>query len=155
MAKMHQQGKVLTRQDMEAILARGESVIHDGSVITELHELPTEAQLAGGDEDKLRLAHDHLDEQIAALQEQKKQTAASFKRRAELSKEEEQQMKEKEKTDKRLAKEHQDRLKEATGKKRGRPSRAEKEAAAAEAAESGHEEPSSVTGGHAQEQGDG
>jgi hypothetical protein len=39
----------LTRKEMEAILRGRESVMYDGRVITEVSQLPSEAELAKGD----------------------------------------------------------------------------------------------------------
>lgn len=60
----------LSRQEMEAIIARGESVFYKGRQIVSVDGLPSEAELADGDEERENLARENLQNQIRSLQDQ-------------------------------------------------------------------------------------
>jgi hypothetical protein len=60
----------LTRPEMEAIIGRGESVLHGGEVITNVAGLPSEAALAKGDPARENQAEKALKAQIAELEGQ-------------------------------------------------------------------------------------
>lgn len=60
----------LTRAEMERVIAEGGSVLHGGQHISQIKDLPTEADLAKGDPDKEQAAAGNLQAQIDALQAQ-------------------------------------------------------------------------------------
>lgn len=75
----------LTRADMEAKIKAGESIIHNGMVISAIVDLPTDVELAAGDPAAEQETADSLDAEIARLQtlrtrlaDQQKQTAANI-----------------------------------------------------------------------------
>lgn len=57
----------LTREEMEAILHEGGSVLHGGKIIARIEDLPSAADLAVGDADAEAAATRSIDEQIARL----------------------------------------------------------------------------------------
>jgi hypothetical protein len=57
-----------TRDQLEEIIKRGESVIHNGEIITKIEDLPTEAELVLGNPALEKVTADVLDAQIARLQ---------------------------------------------------------------------------------------
>jgi hypothetical protein len=61
----------LTRDAMVATINAGGSVIHGGELITNVDDLPTEAELAKGDAEREKQVAAALDDQIAKLQQQK------------------------------------------------------------------------------------
>ena len=67
----------LTRAGMEQVLREGGSVLHKGQVITTAAGLPSEADLAAGDEDATRRALEGLEAQEKSLQEQRKKLLAA------------------------------------------------------------------------------
>jgi hypothetical protein len=62
---------VLTRDQMVAIIQRGESVMIGSEVYDSLDRLPSEAQLAQGDPQREEAALANLDAQLAAVQAQR------------------------------------------------------------------------------------
>ncbi len=56
-----------TRDEMLAIIRRGESVIHNGKILTAEGDVPDEATLAEGDETRTAAARESIDAQMAVL----------------------------------------------------------------------------------------
>jgi hypothetical protein len=73
----------LTHEGMRAALARGESVMYEGEVITDATHLPHPAELAKGDHRKLAAVEAHLDARQAALDKERERVAAAKKQAAE------------------------------------------------------------------------
>jgi len=61
----------LRRQEMEQVINSGGSVLHNGTVHTDVRTLPDEADLAQGDEVRTNAARDAIDQQLAALTAQR------------------------------------------------------------------------------------
>lgn len=61
----------LTHAGMEAVIAAGGSVLHNGKVVTDLGNLPSEVDMARGDAEREKQLAAALDDQIARLQQQK------------------------------------------------------------------------------------
>lgn len=61
----------LTRDEMEAVIARGGSVMYRGRIIRTVKDLPSRAELAVGDPVAEAKTRDDLDAQIAELERQK------------------------------------------------------------------------------------
>jgi hypothetical protein len=61
----------LTRQEMEDIIRQGGSVIVDGKSYATVESLPSEAQLAEGDEAKEKALINHYEQQMAQLAKQR------------------------------------------------------------------------------------
>jgi hypothetical protein len=61
----------LTRQEMEDIIRQGGSVIVDGRSYATVESLPSEAQLAEGDEAKEKALINHYEQQMAQLAKQR------------------------------------------------------------------------------------
>lgn len=59
----------LDRQQMEAVIAGGQSVLYGGRIIVQPHHLPSDAELASGDPVKEQAATRGLQDQIARLQQ--------------------------------------------------------------------------------------
>lgn len=59
----------MTRTEMEAVIAAGGSVLHQGRIISRVGDLPSEAALASTDEERAGAA-EALHAKIAALQAQ-------------------------------------------------------------------------------------
>jgi hypothetical protein len=57
-----------TREELEAAINEGGSVLVGGKIITRLEDLPSEADLAKGDEVKEAAARKGLEDQVKALQ---------------------------------------------------------------------------------------
>lgn len=57
----------LTRVGMEATIAAGGTVLHKGKIHATLEKLPSEAELAGDDEESQKTAQDNLDKRQAEL----------------------------------------------------------------------------------------
>ncbi len=57
----------IDRSSAEKIIKRGESVSFNGRVISHVDDLPTEAELAAGDEDRERQAEAHLRQRRVAI----------------------------------------------------------------------------------------
>lgn len=60
----------LTRRDMEVIIGRGESVMHNGQILTKVDQLPRDDQLAETEDDKAQVVA-KLDQEMAKLQARK------------------------------------------------------------------------------------
>lgn len=60
----------LSRQEMENIIGRGESVFYKGRQIVSVDALPSEAELADGDEERENLARENLLNQRRVIDEQ-------------------------------------------------------------------------------------
>jgi hypothetical protein len=67
----------LTYDGMRRLMLRGQSVLYNGSIISNPAELPTEAQLVKGDARRAAQARAHLLEQQAAIQAQLAQLEAA------------------------------------------------------------------------------
>lgn len=61
----------LTRQEMEAVIDGGGSVIYDGTVFSRKENLPTALELANGDESATKAALEALELQKQAIDQQK------------------------------------------------------------------------------------
>lgn len=61
---------MLSRSEMEAIIAGGGSVLHGGRIITRVADLPSELDLAAGDPEREAAAAAELEQRIAALEAQ-------------------------------------------------------------------------------------
>ena len=70
--KMYESGR-LTRAGMEKTIRDGGSVQWNGNIVTNVGDLPTEADLAEGNEQATQVALDSLDRQQAALDAQRAQ----------------------------------------------------------------------------------
>lgn len=64
----------MTRDQMAAVIQGGGAVVHQGAIYTSLEQLPSEADLAGGDANRLNIAledlqrqRDELDREIARV----------------------------------------------------------------------------------------
>lgn len=57
----------LSHDEMQAVLARGESVLFKGQIITSVDQLPTEEDIAETEDERLAVA-DNIDAQIARLE---------------------------------------------------------------------------------------
>lgn len=68
---------MMTRAEMEAVIARGGSVSYKGLIITRVANLPTEADLAEGDSTRSAAVVQSLDQQIAGLLAQRAQLTGS------------------------------------------------------------------------------
>jgi hypothetical protein len=68
---------VLSRQEMVDIIKRGESVHYDGVIHWQEGTLPSEAEMAIGDESRMRAAEDSLENQIALLAAEKAKLTAA------------------------------------------------------------------------------
>jgi hypothetical protein len=73
----------LSRDQMEAVIANGGSILYGGRLITRVEHLPSEADLAAGNPDaeakaaeRLQQQMDALQKQMARLQEQQQATPA-------------------------------------------------------------------------------
>jgi cell division protein FtsB len=62
----------LSRDQMEAVIANGGSILYGGRLITRVEHLPSEADLAAGDPTAEAKAAEKLERQMAQLQEQMK-----------------------------------------------------------------------------------
>lgn len=60
----------ISRKEMIDIIGRGESVVIDGRIFTDVESLPSEAVLALGNEEQERVAEESLKRQVAELQAQ-------------------------------------------------------------------------------------
>jgi predicted nucleic acid-binding Zn-ribbon protein len=69
----------LTHDGMKAAIARGESVMYEGEIITRIEDLPHPADLAKGDHRKLAAVEAHLDSRQAALDAERQRVAAARK----------------------------------------------------------------------------
>jgi predicted flap endonuclease-1-like 5' DNA nuclease len=67
---------ILTRPEMEQVIANGGSVLHSGRLLTRVEHLPTAADLAKGDPAAETVAANALKPQIADLQAQLNKLAA-------------------------------------------------------------------------------
>lgn len=67
----------LTRDEMEAVIRNGGSVLHKGQHLTHIEHLPTEGDLAEGDAAAIQAALDGIAAQRAALDEQERKLLAS------------------------------------------------------------------------------
>jgi peptidoglycan hydrolase CwlO-like protein len=93
---------VLSRQEMVDIIKRGESVHYNGVIHWQEGTLPSEAEMAIGDESRMRAAEDSLENQIALLAAEKAKAAQDLakeqeRRDAEEKKAEERRVAEEEK----------------------------------------------------------
>lgn len=61
---------ILTRNEMERVIAHGGSVLHGGRLITRVEDLPTDADLATGDPNRETQIANSLQQQIDRLQAQ-------------------------------------------------------------------------------------
>lgn len=61
---------MLTREQMEQVLARGGSVLHQGRIISRAQDLPSAAELAAGDENQETQVANALQQQIDELHAQ-------------------------------------------------------------------------------------
>jgi hypothetical protein len=61
---------MLSREQMEAVIRSGGSVLHQGRIISRIEALPSAAELAKGDPDKEAQAAQSLQQQIDQLQAQ-------------------------------------------------------------------------------------
>lgn len=69
----------LTRKGMEAVIAEGGSVIHGGRTISNVDDLPSEAEVAEGDEAATLDALANLDRQQAAIDAQRARLTSASK----------------------------------------------------------------------------
>ena len=83
MAKTRNRPERLSRKDMEDLIKSGQSIIHDGQMITRCEDLPTEVDLALGDPAKENETEANIDRQIASLQAAKAQLEAGRQAKAE------------------------------------------------------------------------
>lgn len=60
----------ISRAEMQAAIAAGGVVLHNGRIYNDPKDLPTEAELAKGDPAREKKAQDDIQAQIAALQAQ-------------------------------------------------------------------------------------
>jgi hypothetical protein len=65
----------LTHAGMRHAIEHGGSVLHQGEVLTSLEQLPTEADLARGNDQQTQAVAQSIDQQIAALQQQRARLA--------------------------------------------------------------------------------
>lgn len=63
--------KRLTRKEMEDLVNAGQSVIHNGEMITTIEGLPTDVDLTLDDADAESRLSEHFDRQIETLQQEK------------------------------------------------------------------------------------
>ena len=70
---------MLTRPQMEKTIKEGGSVLHKGKVLARIEDLPTAAELAQGDQEKLRAELASVNRQIAALEGQRTALQDSLK----------------------------------------------------------------------------
>lgn len=68
-----------TRAEMEQIIIQGGSVSIGGRVISRVQDLPSETTIAGSDPKALAGVIKDIDNQIAALQKQRKQAETALK----------------------------------------------------------------------------
>jgi hypothetical protein len=77
----------LSRKDMEDLIKSGQSIIHDGQMITRVEDLPTDVDLALGDPAKEDATEAEINRQIKALEDLKSQLqAGKSKPKAETAK---------------------------------------------------------------------
>jgi hypothetical protein len=88
---MYDQNHKLTRAGMEQIIKGGGTVLHKGAIIGRVEALPSEADLAAGDEDAERRALAGLEEQQRALDAQRDRLSRAAADRAKAAKQREAQ----------------------------------------------------------------
>lgn len=65
----------LSRKEMEAILRQGGTVLFDGRIIGDFNALPSEADLAQGDTEAMKVAEQNIDAEIKRLLSEKQKLA--------------------------------------------------------------------------------
>jgi hypothetical protein len=88
---MYDKNNMLTRAGMEQVIREGGTVQHKGKLYSRIESLPSEADLAAGDEDAERRALAGLEEQQRALDAQRDRLSRAAADRAKAAKQREAQ----------------------------------------------------------------